>query len=282
MACEGNERSEYIEPLTGIARHPFSKVGCKLPSEVDIFNIRHLVLANKCEPRAEESHASRNLLYYLGCSTFAKIPLCELHPKHRRCISGKVPPPSPTAAPPPPSSTSEAPAGMAHGPSLPLFMELYQRNCITFDKIYAWEAVKYPPALWWRDVPNATRAKLEFYNVPINETSTDEDVSFLRKLKATAREEDFVAVKVDIGGGPELAIVEAIAERPELAKLVDEIFFEYHFWFDGLVGPGWLMRRPGEKHRKNRFAIQTNATVDDALALMRKLRNRGIRSHFWV
>jgi hypothetical protein len=171
--------------------------------------------------------------------------------------------------------------GMAHGPSLPLFIELYRRNCISFDRLFAWEAVKYPSALWWRGVPADIKAKLEFYNVPIDETSTDENRSFLRKLVATAREDDFVALKVDVDGGPELAIVEAIAERPELTKLVDEIFFEYHFWFDGLVGPGWMIRRPGDK-RRNRFAIETNATVDDALALMRTLRDRGIRSHFWV
>ena len=112
--------------------------------------------------------------------------------------------------------------------------------------------------------------------------STDENKSFLRKLKATARKEDFVALKVDIDGGPELAIVEAIANRPELAELVDEIFFEYHFYFDGITGPGWLIRRPGVRGRRSKFAIETNATVDDALGLMARLRARGIRSHFWV
>ena len=51
--------------------------------------------------------------------------------------------------------------------------------------------------------------------------------SLLRLLLATASVEDFVVVKVDIDGGPELAIVEAIAERPELARLVDELYFEF-------------------------------------------------------
>ena len=87
---------------------------------------------------------------------------------------------------------------------------------------------------------------------------------------------------MDIDGGPELEIVEAIAARDDLASLVDEIFFEYHFDFGGLAGPGWLIRRPGSRGRRRRFEIETNATVDDALALMRRLRERGIRSHFWV
>ena len=100
---------------------------------------------------------------------------------------------------------------------------------------------------------------------------------------ARASPEDFVVVKVDIDTpAAELTIMEAIADRPEIAALVDEIFFEYHFWFDGMVGPGWLIRRPGARGRRRRFEIETNATVDDALALMRRLRERGVRSHFWV
>ena len=271
-------------------------MGCQLPSETSIFNISHLVLANRC-PRGDSRAVAflppvptrgRSLLYDLGCSTYSKIPLCELHPHHRRCPphqrGSSPPPPPPPAAASPPAASGQ---GVAHGPSLPLFLEFYRRNCIRFDRIYAWEAVKYNPKLWWRDVPADVRARLEFYNVPIDESGLSvrergENTSFLRKLTATARPEDFVALKVDIDGGPELAIVEAIAAQPELSALVDEVFFEYHFWFDGMVGPGWLIRRPGARGRRRRFEIETNATVDDALALMRRLRERGVRSHFWV
>ena len=46
-------------------------------------------------------------------------------------------------------------------------------------------------------------------------------------------------VKIDIDTpAVELAIVEAIAERPEIAALIDELYFEYHFYFDGM-GFGW-------------------------------------------
>jgi len=76
-------------------------------------------------------------------------------------------------------------------------------------------------------------------------------------------------LKLDIDGGPEMQIVHAIANCPELAELVDEIFFEYHFYFDG-ENFGW-----GEDP-------QPGHTVDDALALMTKLRRHGIRSHFWI
>ena len=99
--------------------------------------------------------------------------------------------------------------------------------------------------------------------------------SFLTKLQEVARPEDFVVVKEDIEGqkgAPEAFIVEAIANRPEIAALVDEIFFEDHFWFDGLdFGWGNLT---GSRDRVG--------DVDDALRLMHKLRVRGVRSHFWI
>jgi hypothetical protein len=280
LVCDGGSRVEHLEPLTGLARHPRAKVGCRLPNEASLFDISHLVLANRCNRvMGSGSGAPRSLLYDLGCSTYSKIPLCELHPHHKRC--GKRAPPPPPSPPPFPARTS---VGLAHGPSLPLFKELYERNCITFDHIYAWEAVAYNQSLWWRDVPVDVRSRLSFYNVPIDESAGAKgDASFLNKLRATARPEDFVVLKVDVDGGPELPIVEEIAARPELAALVDEIFFEYHFWFDGIVGPGWLIRRPGvTRGRKRRFEIVTNSTVDDAMDLMVKLRKRGIRSHFWV
>jgi len=59
------------------------------------------------------------------------------------------------------------------------------------------------------------------------------------------------------------------AERGASA-LVDELFFEAHFYFDGIQF-GWGALGADRRH-----------TVDEALALMRTLRERGIRSHFWI
>ena len=86
--------------------------------------------------------------------------------------------------------------------------------------------------------------------------------------ETSAKPGDFVAVKVDIDTPfAELTIMEAIANRPEIAALVDEIFFEYHFWIDGMSF-GWGDNVVGD--------------VDTAVALMRRLRALGIRSHFWI
>ena len=55
----------------------------------------------------------------------------------------------------------------------------------------------------------------------------------LRLLQASATPQDFVVFKVDVDNSDvELSIVEAIAASPELANLVDELFFEYHFDFE--------------------------------------------------
>ena len=77
-----------------------------------------------------------------------------------------------------------------------------------------------------------------------------------------------MSLQVDIDGGPELPIVQAIEREPELYKLVDELYFEYHFYFDG-IDFGWST------------SVKQD-TVDTALKLMQRLRHRGVRSHFWI
>ena len=274
-------------------------------AEVDLYNISHLVLANRCpvqgdaEARArgrrrpsalsariggasttsEAPLAGRSLLFDLGCSWYWKPALCEYRPDDRRCDRRKwsAPPPPP---PPPAHATSMAASvyaaagGSAVGPSLPLFLSLYERNCIRFDHAYGWEATKFDEALWWRHVPADVRPRLTFYNEPVTAAA------FVDHLATHTHPEDFVVLKVDIDGGPEVEIVEEIARRPELAARVDELFFEYHFDFDGLDF-GWHIRRPGAR-RRFRYDTVSNASVDDALGLMRRLREAGVRSHFWV
>ena len=139
------------------------------------------------------------------------------------------------------ASVYAAAGGSAVGPSLPLFLSLYERNCIRFDHAYGWEATKFDEALWWRHVPADVRPRLTFYNEPVTAAA------FVDHLATHTHPEDFVVLKVDIDGGPEVEIVEEIARRPELAARVDELFFEYHFDFDGLDF-GWHIRRPGARH----------------------------------
>lgn len=125
---------------------------------------------------------------------------------------------------------------------------------------------------------------------------------FLSYLSSTARPEDFVVVKVDIdtpakaglgAASPDVSleksIVNALATSP-YAALVDEVYFEYHFNFGTYAGHSpWgdpECALPGVPcwwdNRANASSKYFADTVDDALALMRKLREAGIRSHFWV
>ena len=79
---------------------------------------------------------------------------------------------------------------------------------------------------------------------------------------------DFVVVKLDIDTPAiEQTIIAVLAQRPDLAALIDELFFEYHFYYDGLDF-GWGDNVQGD--------------VDTAIGTMFRLRSLGIRAHFWI
>lgn len=238
-----DKKRQYIEPLSGVARHPHAI--CPGTGGVDKFDIRYLVLGSHCG-RAEPK--PRTKLFDLGCTTNAGGDFLSMNYDH----------------------------GSGLGPSIPLFFNMFKDRCLEFDDIYGWEARSMDQAKWWDPVPDEIRERTRFYNVPVEETPCAQSIngvyaqkgSFLHMLKQTAKQEDYVVVKVDIDGGPELNIMEAIARHPELSSLVDEIFFEYHFWFDGRSF-GW-----GD--------ISQERDVDSALDLMKRLRLAGIRAHFWI
>ena len=275
-----------IEPLTGIGRHPnyLHSMLCESTDKRHRWNqipfkydLQYLVLANAC-PSHHGAHrggdsqnngtmclrrpaGARNRFYDLGSALpFGNAPLRDEDLKHGGDLC----------------------------PSIATFRELYSRRCIDFDEYYAWESQPYSASVWWARVPVDLRAKMRFYNVPVMEGSPEEarngtyrgNDSFLSLLLASARPDDFVVVKVDIEGqmgAPEMAIVQSIGARPELSALVDEIFFECHFYsIEHSTMPGGYPNGWGAINRT------TSPSVDDALKLMYKLRQRGIRSHFWI
>ena len=257
LTC-GDGRHEYLEPLTGMARHPLADVNCEPPRAIhhpnfteNLFDIRHLILQNKCKRPTEGAtmlphgaQSAQNLFYDLGASNY--------------------------------SGSFDLDTGFGMGPSVPLFMELYKRNCIVFDHIWAWEYTAFDPRQYWSAVPADARGKLHFMNIPV--PVEPHPNGFLSLLRATAKPQDFVAVKVDVDDSRvEESVVWAIAHDRYLASLVDELFFEYHFFGEPRFILGWGIR--------NNPAFPqswTNATVATALDLMRKLRERGIRGHFWI
>ena len=269
-------RTEWIEPLSGMARHPFFHPWggkCHFDKQVPkrgATDTNYLLPANLC---GSTRPPRRSIFYDLGAGG--------------------------------PRVNVDAIWNRETYSSIPYFVEAYRRRCVTFDDIFAWEAATLDHPKWWSDVPLELRHKIRLYNTPVVEdvngtassatsaSSTGqqnigcgrlrcvfnttaagrrEAGSFLSLLRATARPEDFVAIKVDIDGGPELFIVNSINERPELRELVDEIFFEFHFWNHGVFDAIWSSRLTPAK----------DGTVLDALRLMLSLRRRGIRSHFWI
>lgn len=65
-----------------------------------------------------------------------------------------------------------------------------------------------------------------------------------------------------------MEIIEVIEAH---AHLVDELFFEYHYYFDGMDF-GW----------GDLSAIQSQHNVTSAIHLMTRSRHKDIRAHFWV
>ena len=247
---------EPIEPLHGVARHPFGVETCAKNAtgySTDLMDITYLVIHNDCgrQQRPQPKPKPRVLLFDMGASTgFYQIP-------------------------------NGVPATVQHGngggPSVPLFYRLYKDRCLEPDAIFCWELNKLISSSdWWDDAGPEIRHKVRFFEVPVMEGELHEALagarnrnSFLQMLKMVAKPDDFVVVKLDIDTPAiEQTIIATITQRPDLAALIDELFFEYHFHFDGL-NFGW-------------GSLPESISVDAALATMHRLRELGIRAHFWI
>mmetsp|Transcript_82289 Transcript_82289/g.246697 ORF Transcript_82289/g.246697 Transcript_82289/m.246697 type:complete len:429 (-) Transcript_82289:25-1311(-) len=261
---------EMIEPLTGIGRHPFATLGCRLGSVIGVgnrtskFDTSYLIIPNECGASngslqrcgrrgLRAADLGRNLLFDLG--SYKYYPLRE-----DQIVSGQF-------------TSWEV-------PTIALFYSLYRRNCITFDRIWAWEAHAFDATNFWQRVPIEILAKLHFYNFPIHEGDPGYlshrsllYSSALHVIQEVASPDDFVVVKLDIDSPAlEKYIIRSILRRPGLAELIDELFFEYHFKF-GKTDIGW-----GQGHSNGAM----NDTVELAIDTMTRLRRRGIRAHFWI
>lgn len=216
-----------------MARHPFAATGCKLKTPlVSIFDTSYLRIAkSRCDARSDDTAKRKAVILDMGCSVYGK--------KIKRAQASGL------------------------GPSMPLFESWYEDNCFAIDKIVGWEARHMNLTMWWKKVDPSTKEKLTFYNYPV----TPEH--FEKTLLETAAADKYVVVKLDIDHPQtEHKIMEVVEKR---ANLVDELFFEYHFWFDSL-NFGW----------GNLNSIKSTRNVDTALRHMERLRRKGIRAHFWV
>ena len=249
-----------IEPLHGQGRHPAANIGCGRVPGHDwtrftrlMYDITYIIMHNACG--AATAQTGRVVLFDMGASRgFHGVP-------------GGV-------------NLAKAPTeGGGLDASLPIFHKLLTDRCLEPDKIYAWEiSTGLTDEQWWGELPEEKRRKVEFFKRGVNEGSlgdaraskyrdAERGESFLQILEKETSAEDFVVVKLDIDTpAAEHVIINILAERPELAAKVDEFFFEYHYYFDGM-GFGWHT---------------CGGDVDTAMGLMHRLRILGIRAHFWI
>ncbi|CAE7942650.1 unnamed protein product, partial [Symbiodinium sp. KB8] len=242
-------RPHWIEPLSGVARNPQALCSGGGP-EADR-DIQYLVLENYC---AQPGAKPRAKLFDMASTPKWKATILQddFQKADYRSQFGAV-------------------------NSVVLLFNMFRDRCLEFDDLYVWEGGQINQKDWWEPLPDYLRARTRFYNVAVNETHCAltatgifaEKGSFLHMLPYAAKPDDYVVVKLDVRSGPELSIMEALARHPELSSLVDEVFLEYRFDFDGKKmdwGP----------------LVDQDRNVDTALDLMKRLRLAGIRSHFWM
>lgn len=158
------------------------------------------------------------------------------------------------------------------GASQDWFIMQYGNHGVHFDRVFAWEAHRNAPMrIFDKGMPNHVLDRMSYYNVPV-EAAPGGRLNPMRTLKAIAKKYDFVVVKIDIDTPHiEQPLVEQIAEDPELASLIDELFYEHH-----------VHRSPMTKIWGQASLRKTNATLPDSYDLFSRLRQLGIRAHSWV
>lgn len=156
----------------------------------------------------------------------------------------------------------------AGGASQHWFIDTYKARGIQFDRVLGWEVTKHDDPVIYRGMPPDVVDAMSYFNMPA-ETAADAKHNPLRTLKAIARREDFVVIKIDIDHSPtELALVQQILAEPEISNLIDELYFEHHVMQSPLNACCWGYNNQGD--------------VASSYDLFANLRKLGIRAHSWV
>lgn len=132
------------------------------------------------------------------------------------------------------------------------------------------------PENFWSKVPPRFRSIYHFFNAPAESGIENPNSPFHHMLRV-ATPYDFVSFKLDIDWSPiEIPLAFALANNEHnLATLVDEFFFEYHFRCEIMMYCGWGSQMPLEYE---------GVPLDrpHALQLFQRMRSQGIRAHIWV
>jgi len=158
--------------------------------------------------------------------------------------------------------------GQQRSPVMEL-LDLYEKMGFTFDHIYGFEVTPTDPEqVFVSKLPAKYMAPYHWINVGVSTEKTSQ-LNPLYSIINTFDEDDLIVVKLDIDTPSiELPLVLQLLDDNELAKLVDQFYFEHHVHM-GELASAW---RDGSM----------NGTVKDSMGLFSKMREKGILAHSWV
>lgn len=143
--------------------------------------------------------------------------------------------------------------------------QFQRRRGINFTDIYAFELAVNAPKDVWESVPEDLLPYYHYINVGV---STQGKYNPWNILRAIAKPEDFVVIKLDIDSPwIENTLVDQVLDDPSLFSLIDEMTYEHHTYIPEMVR--WWKITGG------------NLTLASTYSLFTDLRTRGIRMHSW-
>jgi hypothetical protein len=120
----------------------------------------------------------------------------------------------------------------------------------------------------WNKIPGRLKHIYHWYNIPVSAEIGHSD-NALEYIKAVAKPEDFVVLKIDIDNTPiEAGIIKQILESEQLINLIDQLYFEHHVNVSPMY-PFW--------HTENE-----KSTLSDTYNIFSTLRSKGVIAHSWV
>lgn len=156
----------------------------------------------------------------------------------------------------------------AGGASQKWFVDTLTDRGFEIDGYYGWEATPHSREDVMRDVPAWLQQRYHYHNLPAP-YGVVEPGNPLNIIKQVATQGDYVLLKIDIDDTPlELEFIRQVMSDPQVAALVDELFFEHHVNFKPMQ-PDW--------HTANEIQ-----QLSDSYEIFTRLRQLGIRAHSWV
>lgn len=229
----GATHTSYIEPLVGMLRHPRNSLSEKERRPQDVDNKDYMIVDEWALNNLGErwSRQPTGSKYFdLGSSTYTQGP---------------------------------------GGPSQSWFVDLAEDMCVPVGDSWLWEAKPHDPVSALGIVPGNLKPGYHWFNVPLSAEEGSWD-NPLNHLLAKVEYGDPVLLKVDFDTPSiEDDIVHLIRDTDEIAKRVDELFFEHHvvlFWMSDIWKP----------------TVNWKLKATDSIQLFQDLRAKGIRAHSWV